>query len=166
MGVCPNAHEAWKEVSTISRFGLFSRFKWTLKNSGTFGQFHHKHFAFQPASVLYFQHGDTNKDLWAPFGFLSHFFTTPCRCSCYTLATFSPSPQDWWKKLPPQRRPEGFNPMSHHKMQHFCSPQYKVFVVTVYHFSPIRPALKWSQGWIQCHTTKCNIFVVPNTKFL
>jgi hypothetical protein len=30
MGLWPNAREAWKEVSTISRFGLISRLKWTL----------------------------------------------------------------------------------------------------------------------------------------
>ena len=30
MGLCPNAQEAWVYVSTISRFGLISRFKWTL----------------------------------------------------------------------------------------------------------------------------------------
>ena len=56
MGVCPNAHEAWKEVSTISRFGLFSRFKWTLKNSGAFGRFRCEHFEFQANS-----NGETTK---------------------------------------------------------------------------------------------------------
>jgi len=68
MGLCPNAQEAWKEVSTKSRFGLISRFKWTL-NFGT----------SWPLQILY----SNNKTLLC-----SLYATKMLCCQCHYFCRF------------------------------------------------------------------------------
>ena len=52
MGLWPNAREAWKEVSTISRFGLISRLKWTLNSETSLFLFFFETFFFFEKKVL------------------------------------------------------------------------------------------------------------------